>query len=169
MTTRTAVSDATGAEAVDWVTLEREIKGRLRGWMTDEDDVSDLAQDCLTKVWLKGGTFSGRSRFSSWLYSIVRNEFLSWIRKRDLHERAGRQWLAEHARPPRRDLAETTTDRLAVAKLMGRLGALDRCILELRYVDDRTSMDIGRQLDLAPSSVRCRMTRMRVDFAALEA
>ena len=166
---RTAVADGTEAGAMDWVALDEEIKGRLRGWVEDEDDVSDLAQDCLTKVWLKGNTFSGQSKFSSWLHSIVRNEFLSWVRKRKVHERVGRQWLAEHTRPSRRDLAETTTDRLAVAKLMSRLGALDRCILELRYVDDRTSMDIGRELDLAPSSVRCRMTRVRGDFAALEA
>lgn len=165
----TALAHGTEAEGVDWVALEKEIKGRLRGWVADEDDVCDLAQDCLTKVWLKGGTFSGQSKFSTWLYSIVRNEFLSWLRKREVHARAGREWLAERTRPSRRDLADTTTDRLAVAKLMGRLGALDRCILELRYVDGRTSLDIGRELDLAPSSVRCRMMRVRVDFAALEA
>jgi DNA-directed RNA polymerase specialized sigma24 family protein len=56
-----------------------------------------------------------------------------------------------------------------VAKLLSRLGALDRSILELRYVDGRTSMDIGHELDMAPSSVRSRMTRVRGDFAALEA
>ena len=166
---RTAVAHRTEAEGVDWVALDGEIKGRLRAWVKDEDDVCDLAQDCLTKVWLKGDTFSGQSNFSSWLYSIVRNEFLSWVRRREVHERAGRQWLAEHARPALRDLADTTTDRLAVAKLLSRLGALDRSILQLRYVDGRTSMDIGRELDLAPSSVRCRMTRVRGDFAALEA
>ena len=166
--TRTAITHGTGAERVDWVALDEEIRRRLRTWVTDEDDVSDLAQDCLTKVWLKGSTFSGRSKFSSWLYSIVRNEFLSWVRRREVHARAGRHWLAEHVRPSRRDLADTTTDRLAVAKLLSRLGALDRCILELRYVDDRTSMDIGRQLDLAPSSVRCRITRVRDGFAALD-
>lgn len=76
--------------------------------------------------------------------------------------------VSASSRPARRDLADTTTDRLAVAKLLSRIGALDRSILELRYVDGRTSMDIGHELDMAPSSVRSRMTRVRGDFAALE-
>ena len=153
----------------EWVSLERIIRIQLRHWVVDEDDVADMTQDCLAKVWLKGGTFRGRSKFSSWLYRVVRNEFLDWVRRRDAHERAGREWCAEYALQPRRDLAELTTDRLAAAQLLSRLGVLDRCILELHYLHDRTSVDIGRQLDLAASSVRCRIMRQRHDWAGLEA
>ena len=150
--------------AAQWVALERIIKLQLRRWIVDEDELADVTQDCLAKIWMKGGTFRGQSKFSSWLYRVVRNEFLSWVREQELHERAGREWSAEYALQPRRDLAEVTTDRLAATKLLGRLGELNRCILELYYLDDRTSTDIGRQLDLAASSVRCRIMRMRYDI-----
>ena len=155
--------------AAEWVALERIIKLQLRRWVVDEDDLEDMTQDCLAKVWLKGGTFSGQSKFSSWLYRVVRNEFLHWVRRLDSHERAGREWSAEYALQPRRDLAELTTDRVTATKLLSGRGHLDRCILELHYLDDRTSTDIGRQLDLAASSVRCRIMRVRCDWGALEA
>ena len=167
--TRSALRSGSISQSPDWSALEQDIKARLRCWVRDEDDVSDLTQDCLTKVWVKSGTFRGHSKFSSWLYRVVRNEFLSWLRKQDAHERTGRRWSVEHLRPPRRDLAETTTDRLAAAQLLSQLGALDRCILESHYLDDRTSTDIGRQLDLAPSSVRCRIMRVRDKCSALGA
>lgn len=165
----TRAADCVPEAAAEWVALERIIKLQLRCWVVDEDDLADMTQDCLAKVWLKGGTFRGQSKFSSWLYRVARNEFLDWVRKRDLHGRAGREWSAEYALQPRRDLAELTTDRLAATKLLSRLAVLDRCILELHYLDERTSADIGRQLDLAASSVRCRIMRMRYDWAALEA
>ena len=149
--------------AAEWVALERIIKLQLRRWIVDEDVLADVTQDCLVKVWLKGGAFRGQSKFSSWLYRVVRNEFLSWVRRRASHERAGREWSAEYALQPRRDLAQLTTDRLAATKLLSRLDVLDRCILELHYLDDRTTADIGRQLDLAASSVRCRIMRMHHD------
>ncbi len=153
----------------EWLAVEQIIKLQLRRWVVDEDDLEDMTQECLAKVWLKGGTFRGQSKFSSWLYRVVRNEFLHWVRKCNSHERAGREWCAEYALQPRRDLAELTTDRVTANKLLSGLGHLDRCILELHYLDDRTSSDIGRRLDLAASSVRCRIMRMRCEGPALEA
>ena len=138
----------------EWLGLERGIKLQLRGWVGDEDDISDLAQDCLTKVWLRAVGFRGQCKFSSWVYRIVRNEFLTWVRKRDARERAAREWSAEHLLQPRRDLADLTTDRLAAAKLLSRLGALDRCILELHYLDDHTSKDIGPTWNWHPRPCR---------------
>ena len=30
--------------------------------VVDEDDLEDMTQECLAKVWLKGGTFRGQSK-----------------------------------------------------------------------------------------------------------
>jgi len=39
----------------------------------DVERALDLSQDVLTSVWERMGTFEGRARFSSWLYSVTRN------------------------------------------------------------------------------------------------
>jgi len=68
--------------AAEWEQLESSIRGLLGPLVADHDDLDDLTQLCLIKVWRRGASFGGRSAFSSWLYPVVRNEHLSWLRRR---------------------------------------------------------------------------------------
>ena len=36
----------------DWVAIQQIIRLHLRRWVTDEDDLADMTQNCLTKVWV---------------------------------------------------------------------------------------------------------------------
>jgi len=47
------------------------------------------------------------------------------------------------------------------------MNGIDRQIVELTYVHDLTSVGVGAILGLAPSSVRCRLLRLRRDGADL--
>jgi DNA-directed RNA polymerase specialized sigma24 family protein len=37
----------------EWLAVEQIIKLQLRRWVVDEDDLEDMTQECLAKVWLK--------------------------------------------------------------------------------------------------------------------
>jgi RNA polymerase sigma-70 factor, ECF subfamily len=50
----------------------------------DTERALDLSQDVLTVVWEKIGTFEGRSKFSSWLFSVTRNRCIDSSRRVDL-------------------------------------------------------------------------------------
>ncbi|MCI0451050.1 MAG: sigma-70 family RNA polymerase sigma factor, partial [Candidatus Latescibacteria bacterium] len=50
----------------------------------DRERALDLSQDVLTTVWEKIGTFEGRSKFSSWLFSVTRNRCIDASRRVDL-------------------------------------------------------------------------------------
>ena len=50
----------------------------------DTERALDLSQDVLTTVWEKIGTFEGRSKFSSWLFSITRNRCIDGSRRVDI-------------------------------------------------------------------------------------
>ncbi|HEU4929796.1 MAG TPA: sigma-70 family RNA polymerase sigma factor [Candidatus Krumholzibacteria bacterium] len=50
----------------------------------DTDRALDLSQDVLAAVWEKIGTFQGRSKFSSWLFSVTRNRCIDSSRRVDL-------------------------------------------------------------------------------------
>lgn len=50
----------------------------------DPERALDLSQDVLTAVWEKIGTFEGRSKFSSWLFSVTRNRCIDASRRVDL-------------------------------------------------------------------------------------
>jgi len=49
----------------------------------DRDTAADLAQDVFLKAHRHLASFKGTSRFSTWLYSIVRNESLNRIQRSD--------------------------------------------------------------------------------------
>lgn len=50
----------------------------------DSERALDLSQDVLVTVWEKIGTFEGRSKFSSWLFSVTRNRCIDASRRVDL-------------------------------------------------------------------------------------
>ena len=50
----------------------------------DHDRALDLSQDVLLSAWQKLETFAGRSKFSSWLFSITRNRCLNEVRRVNL-------------------------------------------------------------------------------------
>lgn len=50
----------------------------------DTERARDLSQDVLATVWQRIGTFQGRSKFSSWLFSITRNRCIDASRRVDV-------------------------------------------------------------------------------------
>lgn len=50
----------------------------------DREKARDLSQDVLASVWEKIAGFEGRSRFSSWVFSVTRNRCIDASRRVDL-------------------------------------------------------------------------------------
>jgi len=50
----------------------------------NHDRALDLSQDVMVSAWEKIGTFEGRSKFSSWLFSITRNRCIDASRRIDV-------------------------------------------------------------------------------------
>ena len=48
----------------------------------DREEAQDIVQQCFIRVWEKRGRFRLGSRFSPWLYKIVTNLCLDYLRKR---------------------------------------------------------------------------------------
>ena len=48
--------------------------------LRNADDAEDVAQDAFVKAWQELASFRGESKFSSWLYRIVYNRALNYIR-----------------------------------------------------------------------------------------
>jgi RNA polymerase sigma-70 factor (ECF subfamily) len=50
----------------------------------NEQDAWDLAQDGFLKAWKSIGRFRGQSSFYTWLYRIVMNVTIDWLRKKQI-------------------------------------------------------------------------------------
>jgi RNA polymerase sigma-70 factor (ECF subfamily) len=50
----------------------------------NEQDAWDLAQDSFVKAWRSIGRFRGHSSFYTWIYRIVMNVTIDWLRKKQI-------------------------------------------------------------------------------------
>ena len=131
-----------------------EILRRCGRFLPNREDAEEAAQDALFQVARQIHTFEGRSRFSTWLYTVVANAARQTYR--DLKRRAGERPLSplENERSDPRttsviagskvDLLEALehlerTRPLLVAPLVYR----DICELEYEEIAERLNLPLG--------------------------
>ena len=58
--------------------------GMIYNMVHSEQDAWDLAQDSFVKAWKSIGRFRGQSSFYTWIYRIVTNVTIDWLRKKQV-------------------------------------------------------------------------------------
>src|SRR3954452_10791835 len=58
--------------------------GMIYNMVHNEQDAWDLAQDSFVKAWKSIGRFRGQSSFYTWVYRIVMNVTIDWLRKKQV-------------------------------------------------------------------------------------
>jgi RNA polymerase sigma-70 factor (ECF subfamily) len=101
-------------------------QGRVYIWclryVRDHEQALDMAQEVMLNAYRNLDSFSGKSQFSSWLFSITRNRCLSELRRPCLlmDECADPDDRAAHEAPPDQGLEERVAEEDLV-ELIGRL------------------------------------------------
>src|ERR1700712_2102263 len=58
--------------------------GMIYNMVHNEQDAWDLAQDSFVKAWKSIARFRGQSSFYPWIYRIVMNVTIDWVRKKQV-------------------------------------------------------------------------------------
>lgn len=133
-------------------------RGRVYAWcfrvVGDHDRALDLAQDVLLKAWRALPGFAGRSRFSSWLFAIARNECLTAVRPRTLREDPHVdpiELLVEHDDPPA--VLVTREEEAAMeALIQDHLSPVEQEAIWLRCFERLPVPEVTRMLGLTHAS-----------------
>jgi RNA polymerase sigma-70 factor, ECF subfamily len=122
----------------------------------DREAAADLAQEVFLKAYRRLDTFRGSSRFTTWLYSIVRNESLNRLRQAPRVDIAdGDDELAEvpSLQPGPEDLAAQDSQRRRLHDfLIDTLDDTERTVFTLHYGDEMPLESITRLLGLDNAS-----------------
>ncbi len=137
------------------------IQRQLRSLVVDPDDLEDITQECLIRAWVHRDSFRDEAKYTTWLFRLVQNAFLTWLRGCEARRRNTRRWASQRWWPITCDISEAVVERVCAAQLLAKLGATDRSVLELMFVHGLPSAEVGHRLGLAPSSVRCRIMRLK--------
>ena len=131
-----------------------------RGILRDEERASDAAQETFMRMVEKIGQYRTDRRFFPWLYRITANVSINSIR------RAGRRPAVFDPR----DIARMTAcepddgvghgeDAARIALVVDSLPDDYRAVVTLKLLEDLSTDDIARMLDISPNLVRVRLHR----------
>src|SRR5262249_17913518 len=131
---------------------------RIYAWcrrmVGDHERAMDLSQDVLLKAWRGMPSFGERSRVSSWLFAIARNECLTALRPQSLEVDPGAdplEHLIEHEEPARVLISREEEDAME-ALLRDHLSPLEQEAIWLRCFEGLPVPDVTRLLGLTHAS-----------------
>ncbi len=145
----------------------RKVFGKCYSILKSEAKAEDASQEIFMKVLLSLSKFSGRSKFSSWLYSITYNFCIDVIRKakKDLGvlvEDIGRYGEKEDDTIHDAAIKETNVNRLKEVLELIPVG--DKTILLMKYLEEFSIKEICEVLGKSESAIKMKIKRAKEKF-----
>jgi len=135
------------------------------------EDAEELAQDTFIKAYQKLDTYEGKSKFSTWLYSITYNAGISELRKRRIDFKSLEdQRFSDQDEMKMHDYYSETKkeDQEKYLNLaLGKLPEDDQVLVTLYYYENQSMDDISEITGLTVSNIKVKIHRARKKMYSL--
>ncbi|MBT8233430.1 MAG: sigma-70 family RNA polymerase sigma factor [Saprospiraceae bacterium] len=142
------------------------IFGKSLSLLKSESEAHDATQDVMMKILLNLSKFSGKSRFSTWIYSITYNYCIDFIRRKKKDPSVYVDDFIENL-----DIEEEVNDAFITEVNVKRLKVIlneipsgDKSILLMKYQDDMSIREISGILDKSESAIKMQIKRAKKKF-----
>lgn len=164
-----AALGAAGGELARELLLEhldarRVVHRFVAGMLLDEAAVDDVAQDTLISIATSIGSYSGRSKFTTWVHRIARNRTVDHLRRQQ-RTAAGSPGHDAEVGPAAR-MSSMIATRISVQEALNHLPELYRVPVSLHDIDGYTYAEVAAELDLSIGTVKSQISRGRAVLAA---
>ncbi|MBK8624309.1 MAG: RNA polymerase sigma factor [Saprospiraceae bacterium] len=133
--------------------------------LKDNDIAEDATQEIFVKVLLSLSKFNGKSKFSTWLYSITYNFCIDIIRKgkKDIITPLDdNTYLDIEDNIDDSEILETNVFRLK--EILEKMNIDDKSILMMKYQDDLSIKEICDVMDKTESAIKMKILRAKERF-----
>lgn len=136
---------------------------RLAARMCGPDGAEDVTQEAFLAAWRALPEFRGDCRFSTWLYRLVSNAAIDFLRREKKHRDTGDVDDLElpDGGPSPQEQAERSDTRDAVRRALDRLSPEHRQVLLLRFMQELDYGEIARAMDVSEGTVKSRINRAK--------
>ena len=125
----------------------------------DADEVADLFQEVLVKLWNGYDSFQGKSDIKTWIYRVTLNTCITIDRKKRRRNRAMLSMDVDYF-----DSQEQETAQVRILhERIARLQPLDRAII-LLWLEQFSYGEIGEIVGISAKNVSVRLARIRVQL-----
>ena len=154
--------------------------GMIYNMVHSEQDAWDLAQDSFVKAWKSIKRFRGRSTFYTWVYRIVMNVTIDWLRKKQIKgggaefddaiqlrevEPASRTVPKSGALPHER--MEQSEIRARIDKAIAQLSPEQRAVILMKEIEEMQYHEIAETLGCSIGTVMSRLFYARKKLQTL--
>ncbi len=131
--------------------------------VADEDEVGDVIQESFVRVWKHIGRYDRKTKFTTWLYTIVTNVSLDRLRA---IRRSRKLFFSRDEFPDREeaggtdDVAEIQSNRELAAminRLTAELPTKQRMVFTLRDLQDLSVEEVAQIADMSVASVKTNL------------
>ena len=144
--------------------------GMIYNMVHNEQDAWDLAQDSFLKAWKSIARFRGQSSFYTWVYRIVMNVTIDWLRKKQIRggdaefddaiqlreiDPASRTVPQADALPHERMEHKEIRSRIDAA--IAQLSPEHRAVILMKEIDDMQYHEIAESLGCSIGTVMSRL------------
>jgi len=136
----------------------------------NEQDAWDLAQESFVKAWKSIGRFRGKSSFYTWIYRIVMNVTIDWLRKKrvkggdaefddaiQLTQIEPASKTVPKTEPLPHQMMERGEIRARIEKAIGQLSPEQRAVILMKEIDDMQYHEIAEALGCSIGTVMSRL------------
>jgi len=132
----------------------------------NREDAEEISQDVFVKAYRSLADFRGDSKFSTWLYTVVRTSCITFLRKKRLdttsidNERTFLQ-LENKESGFNANSIEQKSRHAMVNEAIRLLSPDDSQLITLFYKGEQSLEEIGRIMRLEPNTVKVKLHRAR--------
>ena len=131
--------------------------------LKNEELAQDALQDVFIKIYLNLSKFSGKSKFSTWVYSITYNYCIDFIRRKKKERKVFSEDIENTAEPieevPDKELLEMQVSRLK--RVLEDIPVGDKAVLLMKYQDEMSIREIAHTLDKSESAIKMKIKRAK--------
>lgn len=145
----------------------KKVFGKCFSLLKSEAKAEDAAQEIFVKVLLNLSKFSGKSKFSTWLYSITYNYCIDAIRKNKKNVGVLVEDISIYGEKVEDEIDDTEimeTNVLRLKEVLNVLPAGDKAILLMKYQDEFSIKEICEIIDKSESAVKMKIKRAKEKF-----
>ena len=134
----------------------------------NRDDTDDLLQETFVKVYLNLHRYKPDYTFGQWIYTIARNTFVDYVRKRrddlsidNVQESRSPALMPASAAPTPEESFISVQQRAQLEHHLERMTPRYRQLIKLRFFREYSYEEIARELDLPLGTVKTQIHRAR--------
>ena len=139
------------------------------GFLKNQEDAEDVAQEVFLKIWEKARQFKGESKVLTWIHRITINSSLNELRGRKKHG-----FLVDlstifnlgTSNNPQQDLINKESKNI-FHKAVNSLPQNQNIAFTLRHTQDMSYQEIAELMDISLSSVESLLFRARKNLAKI--